>query len=94
MKKKFNKGKLIKILLLSAASVYVIGVFIAQQKTLNSYKTEQSYLTSQIQDQKEQKEELLSIKDNVNSPEYIEAMARDKLGMYLPNERVYIDINK
>ena len=30
-------------------------------------------------------------KSNVNSPEYIEAIAREKLDMYLPNERVYVD---
>ena len=27
-------------------------------------------------------------------PEYIEEMAREKLDMYLPNERVYIDTSK
>ena len=34
------------------------------------------------------------MKDNINSPEYIEEIAREKLGMYLPNERVFIDIGK
>ena len=29
-----------------------------------------------------------------NSNEYIEQIAREKLDMYLPNERVYIDIGK
>ena len=33
-------------------------------------------------------------KENVNSTEYIEEVAREKLDMYLPNERVYIDISK
>ena len=32
-------------------------------------------------------------KQNTNSLEYIEKLAREKLGMYLPNERVYIDSN-
>lgn len=94
MKKKFNKGKLIRILLICGLAIYAIGVFIAQQKTLNSYKTEQAYLADQIQEQNEYKQELVSVKDNVNSPEYIEEMARDKLGMYYPNERVYIDVNQ
>ena len=34
------------------------------------------------------------MKENINSPEYIEEIAREKLNMYLPNERVYIDIGK
>lgn len=94
MKKKFNKGKLLKILLISGAAVYVMGIFIAQQKTLNSYKKEQVYIADQITKQEEYKESLVAMKDNVNSPEYIEEIAREMLDMYLPNERVYIDISK
>ena len=30
-------------------------------------------------------------KDNVNSLDFIEEMAREKLDMYHPNERVYVD---
>jgi len=33
-------------------------------------------------------------KENVNSKEYIERVAREKLNMFLPNERVYIDISQ
>ena len=32
--------------------------------------------------------------DNLNSTEYSEDIARNKLDMYLPNEKVYIDVNK
>ena len=35
------------------------------------------------------KEEL----ESVNDPEYLERMAREKLGLVSPNERVYIDEN-
>ena len=40
------------------------------------------------------KEQLLETKANINSKEYIEEVAREKLDMYLPNEKVYIDISK
>ena len=43
---------------------------------------------------KEKKEELLVTQENVNSEEYIEKIAREKLDMYLPNETVYIDASK
>ena len=33
-------------------------------------------------------------KANVNSNEFIESIAREKLDMYLPNERVYVDNEK
>lgn len=43
---------------------------------------------------KRKKEKLLETKSNINSKEYIEQVAREKLDMYLPNEKVYIDISK
>ena len=44
-----------------------------------------------IQEQQTYNEELNKQKEDVNSLEFIEEMARDKLGMYYPNERVYVD---
>ena len=40
---------------------------------------------------KEYKEELANKKEEVNSLEFIEQTARERLDMYLPNERVYVD---
>ena len=42
----------------------------------------------------EEQEKLNEMKENITSDEYIEQIAREKLGMYYPNERVYIDIEK
>ncbi|MFR1500127.1 MAG: FtsB family cell division protein [Monoglobus pectinilyticus] len=46
-------------------------------------------ITSANQETERLKEEL----ENVNDPEYLERMAREKLGLVGPNERVYIDAN-
>ena len=73
---------------------YAIYVFITQQNTLNTYCKEVSKYETQIEEAKEEKGSLIAMKDNINSPEYIEEIAREKLGMYLPNERVFIDIEK
>lgn len=75
-------------------ALYVISIFISQQKILNNYNAEVSKYEAKIEEAKETKESLVAMKENVNSPEYIEEIARDKLGMYLPNEKVYIDIGK
>ena len=48
----------------------------------------------QIEEAKTKNSNLIAKKENVNSKEFIEEIARDKLDMYLPNERVYIDIGK
>lgn len=83
-----------KKILISIAIAYIISIIISQQKMLNSYNTEIKIYKAQIAKENEIKESLEEIKENVNSPEYIEQVAREKLGMYLPNERVYIDIGK
>ena len=84
--KKFYKKVLVVLVI-----CYAISIFITQQKTLNSYKKEIGKYEEMITEEKDSKEELISMKENVDSPEYIEKIAREKLGMYLPNERVYID---
>lgn len=88
----FNKGKIIKVLIVFLFIFYLSFVFIKQQITLASYKNEKEYLSKEIEREDEYKKSLISKKDNVNSKEYIEQIAREKLNMYLPNERVYIDV--
>ena len=83
-----------KKILFIAIACYVVSIFVSQQQTLNSYRQDIKKCEEQIAEAKETKEELIEMKENVNSPEYIEQIAREKLGMYLPNEKVYIDIGK
>lgn len=87
---KKNK-KIYKKLLIMGIAIYVIFTLVNQQKTLNQYTQESNELTSQIEEQKEYKEELARKKDDVTSLDFIEQMAREKLDMYYPNERIYID---
>ena len=74
--------------------LYVVFTLINQQKMLDSYQTQQVAYEEKIQEEKDKNVELLSIQENVNSTEYIEEIAREKLDMYLPNERRYIDVSK
>lgn len=87
--KKFYKKIIITIFL-----IYFVVTVISQQKTLNQYKSEASAYSQQLENAKDTNEELLATKSNIHSTEYIEAVAREKLDMYLPNEKVYIDISK
>ena len=86
--------KLIKFTFIFLLLEYVIYIFITQQSTLNSYATESKEYESQIESAKETQAELNETIQDLNSTEYIEEQAREKLDMYLPNERVYIDITK
>ena len=58
---------------------------------LNQYNSNSKDLASQIEEEKTNNKELLAEKDNVNSKEFIEQTAREKLDMYYPNEKIYID---
>lgn len=84
--------KLYKKLFILGLAIYIFCIFVDQQKTLDSYASRKEYYQDQIQEQKDYNESLLSLKENINSPEYIEQIAREKLDMYLPNEKVYIDV--
>lgn len=86
-----NKNKLLKKLVFIAILIYAIITFIKQQKILNTYDEQENNLKTQISEAKEYQDKLNEEKANVNSSEYIEAIAREKLDMYLPNERVYVD---
>ena len=87
---KKNK-KILRNLLIIAIVIYVAFVFIDQQKTLNEYSKNTEELNQQIASEEATNEELNQQKDNVNSLDFIEEMAREKLDMYYPNERVYMD---
>ena len=86
-----NNHKIYKRLLILAIGIYVIFTLVNQQKTLNQYTTNSKELQAQINVQKEYKEQLAKKKNDVTSLDYVEQTAREKLDMYYPNERVYLD---
>lgn len=83
--------KIYKKLLIFLIGIYIIFTLINQQSTLNQYSQESKELSQKLEDEKEIKEELAKKKEDVNSLEFIEQRAREKLDMYYPNERIYID---
>ncbi len=89
-KMKISK-KLYKKLLIIAIAIYAVITLINQQSALNQYAKDKESLAAELQEEKEYKEQLAREKDEVNSLEFIENTAREKLDMYLPNERVYVD---
>lgn len=74
--------------------IYAMTTFINQEKVLSSYREQEAQVASQIEEAKEYQEELNISKENANSLEYIEQVAREKLNMYYPNEKIYVDNSK
>ncbi len=87
---KKNK-KIYRKLFIFIIATYVIFTIANQQKILNQYNQNIDKLSQEITEEQEYKEELAKQKENVNSLEFIEQTAREKLDMYYPNERLYVD---
>lgn len=87
---KKNK-RIYRNILILIIGVYVVLTLFNQQKILNQYSQDNKDLAQKIEQEKETKEELAKKKEDVNSLDFIEQTAREKLDMYYPNERVYID---
>lgn len=83
--------KLIKRLIIVCIIIYAFITFCNQQKILNTYASSNTEIEKKLEQAQEYQEQLKEIKENVNSKEYIEEVAREKLDMYLPNERVYVN---
>lgn len=94
MKKNILNSKRIYKLIMIVFLIYCITIFVKQQTKLNAYSAEKKYYETQINSLDEEKQKLLETQESVNSPEYIEKNAREKLEMYLPNETIFIDISK
>ena len=86
-----KKKKLYKKLLVLAVILYASFTLINQQKVINQYSKNSDDLSSQIEEEKSTNQKLLAQKEDVNSKEYIEQTDREKLDMYYPNEKIYID---
>lgn len=83
-----------KSILLIAFIIYAMVTFINQEKVLSTYKEQEEQVANKIEDAKDYQDELNINKENANSLEYIEQVAREKLNMYYPNEKIYVDNSK
>ncbi len=89
---KIDIKKLFKKILIIILIIYAIIILINQQKQLNNYSESIAATEKKIEEANEHKDSLISLKQSTSSLEYIEKIAREKLNMYKPNEKVYIDV--
>ena len=86
--------KIIFIVLLVVTIALIGYVFIMHHQMLETYADDKKSLNNQIEAATVKQQELKDELNSINSLNTIESIARDKLDMYFPNERVYIDISK
>ncbi len=72
---------------------YAVVSLVMSQMSINQKKEENAQLQAQIEQEKLEIEELDYLLRSGGDQDYIERVAREKLGYISPNERVFIDIS-
>lgn len=67
---------------------------VMQQPQINKNREQISKLENQIAYEKERQVEIENLKDKVNSDEYIEKMASEKLGLVKSNAKIFVDVSQ
>lgn len=78
---------------LAVTSIFVYGIYtmIEQQIELNNIADEKEKYMALYEAEEMKYEKLLEIKENINSDSYIEEVAREKLGLVMPYEIIFVD---
>lgn len=74
--------------------VYFAYTMVTQQSMINAKNKELESLQQKINSVKSENDELRKKKEMLDTDEYYEKVAREKLGMVKPGEKVFFDINK
>ena len=91
--KKTKVNPIFKVLFLLFLA-YAVFTFFDQQKLIDDKNYELARVKSQIEVERRNLLDLEKEKDMLMSDESLERIAREKLGMVKPGERVFIDLNR
>ncbi len=92
MRKSPKKGLLYKVIL-SAFAVYAVCTIVNLQVQINEREAEAGKSAAMLEDQKRINSGLEEVLKSDLNDEQIKDVARDKLGMVMPGERVYVNLN-
>ncbi len=103
MKQKKSKEKNIKKKRKNINIMHIIGVifciyfvytFLDQQIKINNYDSQIEMYETDIEAKNKLVEYYSNQSENIQSDEYIESVAREKLGYVKPYEKIFIDANR
>lgn len=90
-KKQKNNYSLVKTVIFVALIAFFGYTLITQQFAISEKKAELKSVNSKIEQAQAEKSELDQRLKTVNTPEYIEKVARNELGYAAPDEIVFMD---
>lgn len=91
--KKQKKFKLWKFILFASICYFAYTLY-TLQISINDKETKNAQLQKDIYSETIRNEQLIQQKALINTDEFYEKMAREKLGYIKDNEKIYIDTNK
>ena len=91
---KANKKKVLPNLLLLSFGIYSAYTLAYQQIELYRYDKSARNIDAQIEQMQQEIEFNKQRIEFIKSEAYIEEVAREKLGMLRPEEKIYIDVSK
>lgn len=87
-----NRKKLFQFIITFLVVIYVGWTFISQQIDMMNNSSRLSDYDKKIAVQLDKQDQLNKEKELVNTPEYMEKIARDHVGMVKPDETLFVDI--
>ena len=88
--KKNTKSLIIYLIIFAFVVAVSINAIINQESKKQEIKMQISQYEDELEKLKSEKEELIEQNEKINTDKYIENVARNKLDMFLPNEKVYV----
>lgn len=85
--------KMINTFLVTLSIMYACFILVKQQATFVDYDQEITKYTHLIEEEELRNEQLIATRGEISTDKYIEEIARDKLGLVLPSEIIFIDAN-
>lgn len=78
-------GKIILVILLA----YMVFMLVSVRQQISHIKTEIATLTEEVAEQTQANTELSNAIENRDDPSYLQDLAREKLNLVSPNDRVF-----
>lgn len=89
-----NGKKLFRTIIILFAAIYVGWTIISQQIDIHNNNKLLAEYDQKIAAELHRRQQLEKEKELINTPEYIERIAREEIGMVKPDETVFVDILK
>ncbi len=95
-KKKVNKKIKIDYMKICTISIFIyfLTVFATQQFKINEYNVKKEYYQTEITAKEKRINSIEETIEKVDTPEYIEKVAREELGLVKPYEKIFLDTNR